>query len=68
MKKHLVYRFDEQTQQYVLITDEAEAQAAAGKAVYYDREESVVAFVDELTGGLSAEAEAKLRALLRRKT
>lgn len=31
-----------------------------------DREESVVAYVDELTGGMSAQAEAKLRALLRR--
>lgn len=29
------------------------------------REESVVAYVEELTGGLSAEAEAKLRALLK---
>lgn len=30
-------------------------------------EDEVVAFVDEITGGLSVEAEAKLRALLRRK-
>lgn len=29
-------------------------------------EESVVAYVDELTGGLSAQAEAKLRALLKK--
>lgn len=32
----------------------------------HPREENVITFVDELTGGMSAETEAKLRALLRR--
>lgn len=37
-KRSPVYRLDDATRRYVEITDEAEAQAAAEKCVYYDRE------------------------------